>query len=268
MANAAGADRRQAVHGNGAVSGEPVFVAPEPQQHAIEIRRQVFAERRVAVVECAEQLVMRQHDDGALIGAVRENDRSEPLHDVVMQVDPGKPELFDQREDTGVVAAIETQNPPVAILQAEVARFLVQRAQRRLEVALSTGIHLVIGIHREGVLGSARPILVAQEPVLVFLRCAAEVHIAQVNRHGRFTVFEPLGHFVSGTGAGPPIRGEPDGHAVWNPENAVAGAIPFERVTLMEHHAEVMRDPRNPVVREELPGALRRGILVGMPERV
>src|SRR6266849_6529417 len=138
VANAARANRRQAIHRNRAISPESMFVSPEPQQDTIEIWRQILADGRVARIERAEQLMMGQNDHRAWIGGVRENNGTKPLHDVFMQPDPGMPKLFDQRQYAGVVSAVQTQNPPVVILQAEIARLLIQRAQRRLEVALSS----------------------------------------------------------------------------------------------------------------------------------
>src|SRR5882724_7883144 len=101
---------------------------------------------------------------------------------MIVQPDLGTPEPFEERKYPGVVSAIEAQPSPIIGLDAEITGFLIQRAERRVEVSRSTGIHLVVRIHCERVLRSSRPILVAQEPVPVLLSRAAVIDVAHVNR--------------------------------------------------------------------------------------
>src|SRR5678815_2926617 len=101
-----------------------MLVRPEPDEDAVEKGAQAAPDAAVFRVEGAEPGVVGEEDHGAAILPIPEDRVLEPGD--VLVGEPGKAfeEELEQRKLPREVAAVDAEDPPVLVLEAEVAGLL------------------------------------------------------------------------------------------------------------------------------------------------
>src|SRR5262245_395281 len=112
------------------VGGETVLVAPEPEEDAVQKWFEVGEDASVLGVEGAEGLVVAEEDDWPAVRGVREDDLLQPFEVLGVDADEAGEEEFEDRERPRKVAGVDRDDPPMAVLEREVARLLADGRER------------------------------------------------------------------------------------------------------------------------------------------
>src|SRR5258706_8268154 len=129
-------------------------MTPEPQHHAVEVLSNLPHQLRIIPLEGAERLMMAQQDDRTLVLRICEHMLFQPVYVFIGKSIRHSKQKVSEHLRHAIsrrgVTRIEGYDPPVLVFKGKVAGLLAKGLQSAVEVAETSGIHLVIAIHRIG----------------------------------------------------------------------------------------------------------------------
>src|ERR1700722_8075470 len=118
--------------------------------------RQLLRRLRIAMIEARDILVMTQDHDPARIVCAWLNDRPQPFDQFRRQRGVRLKEMLEDRRADGIVTGVERDDPPMVVLETEIARPLAARTaadaelrQDVVEIAVAQRIHFMVAVERK-----------------------------------------------------------------------------------------------------------------------